>query len=116
MAFASTAFIRSSVRSFSVSSLAHGAIKNVAIVGGGQMGSGIAQVSAAAGQTVVVVDLDQGILDNSRKVITNSLARVAKKKHKDDADAATKMVDDIVGKISWTKSVEDAVAASDLVA
>ena len=65
------------------------------------MGSGIAQVSAAAGQSVVVVDIDQGILDNSRKVITNSLARVAKKKHKDDADAATKMVDDIVGKIRW---------------
>jgi len=79
------------------------------------MGSGIAQVSAAAGQTVVVVDLDQGILDNSRKVITNSLARVAKKKHKDDGVAATKMVDDIVGKISWTQSVEDAVKTSDLV-
>lgn len=111
MAFTTSAFIRS----FSCSSVANGAIKNVAIVGGGQMGSGIAQVSAAARQSVVVVDIDQGILDNSRKVITNSLARVAKKKHKDDADAATKMVDDIVGKISWTKSVEEAVVASDLV-
>merc|ERR1719376_800430 len=111
MAFTTSAF----TRSFSLSSVANGAIKNVAIVGGGQMGSGIAQVSAAAGQSVVVVDIDQGILDNSRKVITNSLARVAKKKHKDDADAATKMVDDIVGKISWTKSVEEAVGASDLV-
>merc|ERR1711970_7273 len=111
MAFTTSAF----TRSFSLSSLAHGAIKNVAIVGGGQMGSGIAQVSAAAGQTVVVVDLDQGILDNSRKVITNSLARVAKKKHKEDGVAATKMVDDIVGKISWTQSVEDAVKTSDLV-
>ena len=30
------------------------------------MGSGIAQVSAAVGQTVVVVDLDQATLDNSR--------------------------------------------------
>merc|ERR1719369_901407 len=128
MAFTTSAFTRSSIasssslssllssiRSFSLSSVANGAIKNVAIVGGGQMGSGIAQVSAAAGQSVVVVDIDQGILDNSRKVITNSLARVAKKKHKDDADAATKMVDDIVGKISWTKSVEEAVGASDLV-
>jgi len=111
MAFTTSAF----TRSFSLSSVANGAIKNVAIVGGGQMGSGIAQVSAAAGQSVVVVDIDQGILDNSRKVITNSLARVAKKKHKDDADAATKMVDDIVGKISWTKSVDEAVGASDLV-
>lgn len=61
MVFASSAVIRS----FSLSSLAQGAIKNVAIVGGGQMGSGIAQVSAAVGQTVVVVDLDQATLDNS---------------------------------------------------
>merc|ERR1712119_225968 len=83
MVFASAAL----VRSFSVSSLAQGAIKNVAIVGGGQMGSGIAQVSAAVGQNVVVVDMDQAKLDNSRKVITNSLARVAKKKHKEDAAA-----------------------------
>jgi len=111
MAFASSAF----VRSFSVSSLAQGAIKNVAIVGGGQMGSGIAQVSAAVGQNVVVVDMDQAKLDNSRKVITNSLARVAKKKHKEDAAAATAMVDGIVGRISWTNSAEEAAATADLV-
>ena len=35
-------------------------------------------------------------------MITSSLARVAKKKHKDDAAAAaTKMVDDIVSRIRW---------------
>ena len=39
----------------------------------------------------------------SRKVITNSLARVAKKKHKDDAAAATAMVDGIVGRIRCWK-------------
>merc|ERR1711936_1438689 len=95
MVFASAAL----VRSFSVSSLAQGTIKNVAIIGGGQMGSGIAQVSSAVGQSVVVVDLDQGTLDTSRKVITNSVARVAKKKYKDDAAAATKMVDDTLARI-----------------
>lgn len=79
------------------------------------MGSGIAQVSSAVGQSVVVVDLDQGTLDTSRKVITNSVARVAKKKYKDDAAAATKMVDDTLARIRWTSSVEEAVETSDLV-
>jgi len=113
MVFATSAF--AFARPFSVSAMARGAIKNVAIVGGGQMGSGIAQVSAAVGQTVVVVDIDQATLDNSRKVITNSLARVAKKKHKDDAAAVTEMVDDIVSRISWTQSAEEAASTADLV-
>merc|ERR1740128_168620 len=103
------------IRSFSSSSSVLAAIQNVAIVGGGQMGSGIAQVCAGVGQTVAIVDLDQGRLDNSRKVITNSLARVAKKKHKEDAAAATAMVDGIVGRISWTNSAEEAAATADLV-
>jgi len=79
------------------------------------MGSGIAQVSAAVGQTVTVVDLDQATLDNSRKVITTSLTRVAKKKHKDDPAAATGMVDEIINRIRWTASAEEAAANSDLV-
>jgi len=79
------------------------------------MGSGIAQVSAAVGQTVTVVDLDQATLDNSRKVITTSLTRVAKKKHKDDPAAATGMVDEVINRIRWTASAEEAAANSDLV-
>jgi len=79
------------------------------------MGSGIAQVCAGVGQTVAIVDLDKGRLDTSRKVITSSLARVAKKKHKEDSAAAGKMVDDIVGRISWTSSVEEASSTADLV-
>jgi len=102
-------------RAFSISCGAQGAIKNVAIIGGGQMGSGIAQVSAAVGQTVTVVDLDQATLDNSRKVITTSLTRVAKKKHKDDPAAATGMVDEVINRIRWTASAEEAAANSDLV-
>jgi len=102
-------------RAFSISCGAQGAIKNVAIIGGGQMGSGIAQVSAAVGQTVTVMDLDQATLDNSRKVITTSLTRVAKKKHKDDPAAATGMVDEVINRIRWTASAEEAAANSDLV-
>jgi len=102
-------------RSFSSSISALGAIKNVAIVGGGQMGSGIAQVCAGVGQSVAIVDLDQARLDTSRQVITSSLARVAKKKHNEDSAAARKMVDDILKRISWTNCVEEASSTADLV-
>ena len=48
-------------------------ISKVAIIGGGQMGSGIAQVAASVGQTVTVIDVDQKVLDLSQKTITKSL-------------------------------------------
>jgi len=102
-------------RTFAQSAAARADISRVAIVGGGQMGSGIAQVCAAAGQTVTVADLSQQCLDTSRNTITNSLARVAKKKFKDDAAAAGAMVEEIVSRISWKNSTEEAVADVDLV-
>ena len=42
------------------------AIKNVGIIGGGTMGSGIAQVAATAGCTVALFDTNQDALDNAR--------------------------------------------------
>lgn len=79
------------------------------------MGSGIAQVAAVAGQSVVVADLDQAKLDQSRKVITDSLTRVARKKYKEDPAAASSMVDQVVERISWTSSTPEAVSQADLV-
>jgi len=98
-----------------MSSQACMAIRNVAIVGGGQMGSGIAQVSASVGQNVTVTDLSQERLDASRKVITSSLARVAKKKHKDDTNASQAMLEEVLARIRWVTSVEEAVSDADLV-
>lgn len=102
-------------RSISLSAAMRAPITRLAIVGGGQMGSGIAQVAAAAGQRVTVTDLSPAILENSRAGITSSLARVAKKKHKEDVVAATAMVEEIVARIRWVASAEEAVAEAELV-
>ncbi|KAI9347573.1 Hadh protein [Obelidium mucronatum] len=66
-------------------------ISRVSIVGGGLMGAGIAQSIAAApsliakGVKVTLVDVSQDRLDNGKKIISQSLNRVAKKKFDGDA-------------------------------
>ena len=41
-------------------------INTVGVVGGGQMGNGIAHVAAASDLTVVLVDLEEGLLAKAR--------------------------------------------------
>jgi 3-hydroxybutyryl-CoA dehydrogenase len=52
----------------------------IGVLGGGQMGSGIAQVSAAAGLSVVVVDKNDNNLARARTYIERSLGRLVTKK------------------------------------
>ena len=59
-------------------------IRNVAIVGSGLMGSGIAQVSASSGLNVVLSDVKQDSLDKAMKSINKSLTRIAKKQNGSD--------------------------------
>merc|ERR1711973_427023 len=56
------------------------AVKEVVVMGGGLMGTGIAQVAAQAQQKVALVDINQDILNKAEKRISESLKRVAKKK------------------------------------
>lgn len=44
-------------------------IKNVGIIGGGTMGSGIAQVAATAGCMVTLFDVHQGALDTAKATL-----------------------------------------------
>ena len=56
-------------------------IKNVGIIGGGTMGSGIAQVAATAGCMVTLYDVHQGALDTAKanlEKITNRLVDKAR--------------------------------------
>ncbi|RCH89290.1 hypothetical protein CU097_012172, partial [Rhizopus azygosporus] len=53
-----------SKRAFSTSSLLLKDIKNVAIIGAGLMGSGIAQVAAQAKYNVTMVDTSDAALEN----------------------------------------------------
>ncbi len=66
------------------------AIARVAVLGAGQMGSGIAQVCASAGLQVVMRDLDAGALERARSTIASSLDRlIAKGRTTEEAKAAT---------------------------
>jgi 3-hydroxybutyryl-CoA dehydrogenase len=61
----------------------------VLVIGAGQMGSGIAQVCAAAGHTVLLNDVDQTAIDRGADSIRRNLIRAVEKGRlvKTDADA-----------------------------
>ncbi len=60
----------------------------VALIGAGQMGSGIAQVFATAGYDVSVYDISQDILDRSKIRIEHSLAKLSEKDQLKEPSAA----------------------------
>lgn len=101
-------------RNFS-STVARAAIKNVTIVGGGLMGSGIAQVSAQTGHNVTLVELNQDILNQAQKRIEQSIQRIAKKVYKENPQDGEKFISDTLSKISSSTSLPDVVQDSDLV-
>jgi 3-hydroxybutyryl-CoA dehydrogenase len=77
----------------------------IAVVGAGTMGNGIAQVFAAQGSDVTLIDVQQGALDKGLETIKGSLARVVKKGTITEADAAA-----TVGRI---RAATDLAAAKD---
>lgn len=79
------------------------------------MGSGIAQVAAQSGNSVIVVDVNQKVLDKSRNAIQASVSRVAKKLFKDDSAKAEQFISNTINNMSFSTEVEDAAAKSDLV-
>jgi 3-hydroxybutyryl-CoA dehydrogenase len=81
----------------------------VAVLGGGTMGNGIAQVFAQHGHSVILRDLTADILDRARAQIAKSLGRLAEKGKLTAAER-----DATLGRITGTTDF-DAVAAADLV-
>lgn len=61
-------------------------MENVAVVGAGTMGAGIAHVCALAGMNVRLIDVDEGALERAMQTIRANLARQAKKKVIADGD------------------------------
>ena len=55
-------------------------IKNVGIIGGGTMGSGIAQVAATAGCMVTLFDVHQGALDTAKATLEKITNRLVEKR------------------------------------
>jgi len=80
-------------------------VSRVAVVGGGTMGNGIAQVFAMAGYDVVLNDIDQKFLDKGLAAVKKSLGRLVEKAKLTQGDA-----DAVLARI---KSSQDLAALKD---
>lgn len=78
-------------------------IKNVMVIGAGQMGNGIGQVFAQAGYNVYLNDIKDEFVQKGMANIDKNLDRLVKKEKISEADKA-----EIVGRITASTSYEDA--------
>ncbi len=81
-------------------------IKTLGVVGAGQMGSGIAQVAAAADLSVVMSDIKDEFVEKGFSAIENSLGRMVKKEKIGQEDQKA-----ILGRIEGTTTIQDMVRA-----
>ena len=80
-------------------------ITSIGVIGGGVMGSGIAQALAVGGARVTVRDLNEALIEKSRSTIVDGRYGLKRgvergKTTQEDADAALK-------RLAWTTSMED---------
>ena len=87
----------------------HQSLINVAIIGSGTMGSGIAQVAATAGCAVKLFDLNKEALDKSKINLENTLSKLVEKGKFDNSEKSR-----IQNNISYINELKD-LADSDLV-
>lgn len=85
-------------------------IKTLGVVGAGQMGSGIAQVAAASGLSVVMHDIKNEFVERGFSVIDKSLERMVKKEKISEQDK-----EELLGRIEGSTSLEDMTKADFLV-
>ncbi len=84
-------------------------INKITVLGSGVMGHGIAQVSAMAGYTVVLRDIEQSFLDKAMEKIKWSLNKLVEKQRLSQADA-----DKIFARITPMVDLKQALAGADL--
>ena len=82
------------------------AINILGVVGAGQMGSGIAQVAAACGLSVVMNDIKDEFVERGYKTIEKSLGRLVKKEKMTEEEVKT-----VLGRIEASTSLEDMIRA-----
>jgi len=81
----------------------------IGVVGAGAMGSGIAQVAAAAGHRVVLADADPGAVRRARDGIAKALSREVEKGRLPAAGDAT-----VFGRIAFVDGVNDLAPFADV--
>jgi 3-hydroxybutyryl-CoA dehydrogenase len=81
-------------------------IKTIGVVGAGQMGSGIVQVAAASGFSVIMNDIKDDFVERGFLAIEKSLGRMVKKEKISQEEQKT-----ILGRIEGSTSLNDMVKA-----
>lgn len=81
-------------------------IKTLGVVGAGQMGSGIAQVAATSGLSVLMSDIKDEFVERGFSAIDKSLGRIVKKGSLSEEDKAS-----ILGRIEGTTTISDMAKA-----
>jgi 3-hydroxybutyryl-CoA dehydrogenase len=84
-------------------------VKQIAVIGAGTMGNGIAQVFAQHGHPVVMVDIKDSFVERGIAAIDKSLSRLVKKEAITETAKA-----EILGRVKGTTNLKDA-ASADLV-
>jgi 3-hydroxybutyryl-CoA dehydrogenase len=85
-------------------------IKNVAVIGGGTMGNGIAHVFASKNYQVTLIDQDEQLLNKAITTISSNLDRQVKKEL-----INTSQKGEILGNIKTAKGIEHTPKDSDLI-
>ncbi len=85
-------------------------MKNIAVIGSGTMGNGIAHVFAQNGYNVFLIDIDESALERALATIKKNLDRLIKKEKISNADR-----DGTLSKIATYSSIKKGVANADLV-
>jgi enoyl-CoA hydratase/3-hydroxyacyl-CoA dehydrogenase len=85
-------------------------VKNIAVIGSGLMGSGIAYVSAWNGYNVTMVDVDQAALDKGMERIRSDVMTGVEKKKMSMSEA-----EGLISRLKSTVKIEEAVKEADLV-
>src|SRR4051794_10554316 len=91
--------------------------QDVLVVGAGQMGGGIAQVVAASGRNVSLLDAQPGATDRALEAMRKSLAKLEEKggANTDDVLSRVQPVDDVVPAALMIEAVvEDADVKNDV--
>jgi 3-hydroxybutyryl-CoA dehydrogenase len=84
------------------------AIEKVAVIGGGTMGNGIAQVVAQSGLEVTLVDIDEAALEQARERIHKNLSRAAER-----GRVPVEAISETLDRLRTTTDLEAAGAESD---
>ena len=87
-----------------------GQIQNVAVIGTGTMGPGIAQIFAQGGLKVVLYDIKEDQLEKASKAIQNNL-----KIFQETGFLTSKEVDEVRKRILSTSNLDEAVKKADFV-